>query len=122
MFWIIVLLKVPLILSHLQTFNAILHSLLQNLTILHCIHVPLHLYQLPHPIPPHTPQTIKLFPPPCLTVGVVVLSDTGSPCCFQTYTFPSDPILLIFVSSVHNTLFQSSKVQFSWYWANFRHC
>ena len=56
------------------------------------------------------PQIIKLFPPPCLTVGVVVLSDTDSPCCFQTYTFPSDPILLSFVSSVHNTLFQSSTV------------
>src|SRR6266850_1889661 len=50
---------------------------------------------------PIQPQTIRLFPPPCLTVGMVVQSDTGSPCCFQTYTysFPSDPILLIFVSS-----------------------
>ena len=36
------------------------------------------------------PQIIKLFPPPYLTVGVVVLSVTSSPCCFQTYTFPSD--------------------------------
>src|SRR3979490_2917834 len=119
MFWIIVLLEVPLILSHLQTFNALLHSLLQNLTILHCIHVPLHLYQLPHPIPAHTPPNHQVISPPCLTIGVVVLS---FPCRFQTYTIPSDPILLIFVSSVHNTLFQCSKVQFSWYWANFRHC
>src|SRR3979490_137656 len=75
----------------------------------------------PTPFQPIHPQTIKLFPPPCLTVGVVVLPDTGSPCCFQTYPFPSDPILLIFVSSVHNSL-QSSKVQFSWYWENFRRC
>src|SRR3979490_938666 len=43
---------------------------------------------------PIHPQTIKLFPPPCLTVGVMVLSDTGSPCFFQTYTFPSDLCLI----------------------------
>ena len=67
------------------------------------------------------PQIIKLFPPPCVIGGVLVLSDTGSPYCFQTYTFPSDSILLIFVSSIHNT-FQSSTVQFPWYWANFRYC
>ena len=77
---------------------------------------------IPTPFQLIYPQIIKLFPPPCLIVGVVVLSDTGSPCCFQTYTFPSDPILLIFVSSVHNTFFQSSTVQFPWYWVNFRHC
>src|SRR5271154_3578312 len=47
-----------------------------------------------HPIHPHT---MRLFPPPCLTVGVVVLSESGSPFCFQVYTLPSDPILLIFV-------------------------
>src|SRR3979490_275440 len=63
MFWIIVLLEVPLILSNLQTFNALLHSLLQNLTILHCIHVPLHLYQLPHPIPAHTPPNHQVITP-----------------------------------------------------------
>src|SRR5882724_1119827 len=33
-----------------------------------------------HPIHPHTK---RLFPPPCLTVGVVVLSESGSPFCFQ---------------------------------------
>ena len=33
-----------------------------------------------HPIHPHT---IGLFPPPCLTVGVVVLSDSCSPFFFQ---------------------------------------
>ena len=68
-----------------------------------------------HPIQPHT---IRLFPPPCLTIGVVVQSDNGSPYCFQTYTLPSDPMKLILVSSDHNTLFQSSTVQFSWYLAN----
>src|SRR5258705_8948292 len=45
--WDIVLLEVPLILSHLQTFKALLHSL-QNLTMLLTIHDPLNLYQLPH--------------------------------------------------------------------------
>ena len=43
---------------------------------------------------PHIPKPLS-YSPPCLTVSVVVLSDTGSPCCFQTYTFPSNPILLI---------------------------
>ncbi len=72
-----------------------------------------------HPIQPHT---MRLFPPPCLTVGVVVLSESGSPFLFQVYTFPSDPILFIFVSSDHKTLFQSSTVQFWWYWANLKRC
>ena len=63
---------------------------------------------------------MRLFPPPCLTVGVVVLSESGSPFSFQVYTLPSDPILLIFVSSDHRTLFQSSTVQFSCFWANLR--
>src|SRR5882762_451557 len=44
----------------------------------------------PTPFQPIDPQTIRLFPPPCLTVGVVVWSDSGSPHFFQTYTFPSD--------------------------------
>ena len=70
-----------------------------------------------HPIHPHT---MRLFLPPCLTVGVVVLSESGSPLCFQVYTLPSDPILFIFVSSDHKTLFQSSTVQFLWYQANLR--
>src|SRR6266478_637483 len=64
---------------------------------------------------------MRLFPPPCLTVGVVVLSDSGSPFFFQVYALPSDPILLILVSSDHKILFQSSTVQFSWYLANLRH-
>src|SRR6202011_5681701 len=70
-----------------------------------------------HPIQPHT---IRLFPPPCLTVGVVVLSESGSPLFFQVYVLPSDPILLILVSSDHKIFFQSSTVQFSCYLANLR--
>src|SRR5882724_767661 len=37
------------------------------------------------PTPFHSihPHTIRLFPPPCLTVGVVVLSESGSPFCCQ---------------------------------------
>jgi len=91
-----------------------------NLTIMLSIHHSCTSTSFPTPFQPIDPQTIRWFPPPCLTVGAVVQSDCGSPHFFQTYTFPSDPILLIFVSSVHNTLFQSSIVQFSWYWANFR--
>src|SRR6267154_588040 len=68
---------------------------------------------IPTPFQPIHPHTIRLFPPPCLTVGVVVRSEMDSPFCFHTYNFPSDPILFIFVSSDHKTLFQSSTVQFS---------
>ena len=76
----------------------------------------------PTPLQPIQLHTMRLFPPPCLTVGVVVQSDTGSPCCFHTYTFPSDQIRFIFISSLNNTLFQSSTVQFWWYSANSRQC
>ena len=63
---------------------------------------------------------MRLFPPPCLTVGVVVLSESGVPFSFQVYTLPSDPFLFIFVSSDYRTLFQSSTVKFSCFWANLR--
>ena len=66
------------------------------------------------------PHTMRLFPPPWLTVGVVVLSESGAPFSFQVYTLPSDPILLIFVSYDHRTLFQSSTVQVSSFWENLR--
>ena len=66
MFWDIILLEILLILSHLQTFNDLLHSLLQNLTIFHCIHLPLHLYQHPHPIPAHTSSNHQVIPPSML--------------------------------------------------------
>src|SRR5271156_912044 len=68
----------------------------------------------PTPFQPMHPHTMRLFPPSCLTVGVVVLSESGVPFSFQVYTLPSDPILLIFVLSDHRTLFQSSTVQFFW--------
>jgi len=75
------------------------------------------------PFQPIHPHIIRLLPPPCFTVGVVVQSDTASPCFFHTYIFPSDPILFIFVSSVHNILLKSSTVQFACSRAHFnRHC
>ena len=65
-FWIIVLLEVKPILSHLHCFKAPLHSLLQNLTILLSIHLSLHLYELPHPIPTHTTPNPQVIPPSML--------------------------------------------------------
>ena len=106
---VIVLLKVLLAL-HLQFFKAFHHPITQNLTIIVSIHLSLNLYKHPH--------TMRLFPPPCFTVGSVVQSEMDSPLCFHTYIFPSDPILFILVSSVHKTLFQSSTDQFSCCWAN----
>src|SRR5882762_12549 len=63
-----------------------------------------------HPIHPHT----MMFPPPNFTVACTSLAISPCPACFHTHCFPSDPILLILVSSDQNTLFQSSTVQF-WY-------
>src|SRR5882672_1589475 len=60
------------------------------------------------PIHPHT----MMFPPPNLTVPCTSLSIKPSPTFFHTHYFPSDPILLILVSSDQMTLFQSSTVQF----------
>ena len=37
----------------------------------------------PTPFHPMHLHTIRLFPPPCLTVGVVVQSQRGAPLCFQ---------------------------------------
>ena len=49
-FGVIVLLKDPLILWYVQLFKAFHHSIIQNLIVLVSIHLPLHLYELPHPI------------------------------------------------------------------------
>src|ERR1700720_2384770 len=73
---------------------------------------------IPTPFQPIHPHTMRLFPPPCFTVGDVVRSEMDFPLCFHTYTFPSDPILFILVSSVHKTLFQSATVQFPCHCAN----
>ena len=45
-FGIIILLKVTFILLHIQLFKAFLHSILQNFTVLFCIHLSLNLYKL----------------------------------------------------------------------------
>src|SRR5215471_15153630 len=50
-------------------------------------------------------------PPPNFTVSFTSLSLKPSPAFFQTHTLPSDPSLLILVSSDHTTVFQSSTVQ-----------
>ena len=68
---------------------------------------------LPTPSQPIQPHTI-MFPPPNFTVPCTSRSISPWPTCFQTHCFPSDPILLILVSSDQIILFQSSTVQF-WY-------
>jgi len=67
----------------------------------------------PTPFHPIHPQTIS-EPPPNLTVPLTSLEISPSPFFFHTYSCPSDPILLILVSSDHITLLQSSTVQ-CWY-------
>ena len=112
-FWIIVLLEYPLSLCHFQLLKTFHHSIIQTLTVLLCIHDPLNLCAcLPHST--NTPSYHGIISSSML--------DSGCGCpvrkCFSlfgVYTLPSDPILLILVSSDHMTLFQSATVQFSWY-------
>ena len=46
---------------------------------------------------------------------MVILTESSPTFFFQKYDLPSDPILLILVSSDHKTPFQSPNIQFSWY-------
>ena len=46
---------------------------------------------------------------------MVILTESSPTFFFQIYDLPSDPILLILVSSDHKTPFQSPNIQFSWY-------
>src|SRR5579864_3026908 len=62
MFWVVVLLKVPLSFLHSQLFKTLHHSLIQNLTILHLIHLPLNLHKLFHTIPAHASPYHKIVP------------------------------------------------------------
>src|SRR6266568_5206782 len=61
-FWIIVLLKIPLLLFHIQLLKALHHSLIQDFTILLCIHLALNFYQYSHTIPAHTTPYHKVIP------------------------------------------------------------
>src|SRR5882762_5455852 len=62
MLWVIVLLKHPLLLCHLQLFKTFHHSPIQNFTILLCIHGHLNLCKHPYSIPPHTTPNHKIVP------------------------------------------------------------
>ena len=53
MFGIIILLKDPFLFLHLQLLKAFRHSIFQNFTVLHCIHLPLNLSELSYSIPAH---------------------------------------------------------------------
>src|SRR5215471_8960260 len=71
----------------------------------------------PTPSQPMQPHTM-IFPPPNFTVCCMSFSPTVSPFLFHTYCCPSDPYLLILVSSDHITLFQSSMVHSLYFKAN----
>ena len=61
-FWAIVLLKISLPLFNIQLFKAFHHSLIQNFTVLFCIHFSLNLYKLSHTIPAHITSYHKVIP------------------------------------------------------------
>jgi hypothetical protein len=52
---------VPLLLCHLQLLKAFHQSIIQNVTVLLYIYDPLNLYELPYPIPLHTPPYHKII-------------------------------------------------------------
>src|SRR6266852_2614909 len=60
-FWVIILLKYPLHLLYLQLCKGFLQSVIQNVTVLLCIHDPSNLYKLPYPIPAHTSPYNKII-------------------------------------------------------------
>ena len=101
-----------------RIFHALQQPLLQNLHILISLHPSLNLNHDSHSIQPHT----MIFPPPCFTVGSTSLSKSGWPFFFHTYFCPSDPNLLILVSSNQITHFQSSTVQCWYFRAKAKHC
>lgn len=60
-FQVIILLKYPLLLGYLQLLKAFHHPIIQDVTVLLCIHVPLDLYKLSHPTPSHTSPYNKII-------------------------------------------------------------
>ena len=69
MFGVIILLKYPILLWYLQLVKAFLQSIIQNVTVLLCIHGSLNLYELSYPIPAHTPPYNKIIPSFMLDCG-----------------------------------------------------
>ena len=61
MFGVVILLKYPVLLWNLQLVKAFLQSIIQNVTVLLCIHGPLNLYELSYPISAHTPPYDKII-------------------------------------------------------------
>ena len=69
------------------------------------------------PYPEKHPHTI-MFPPPCLTVGVVYLGLSFSPRGLRTPNLPSDPSRLNLDLSDHSTFFYYCLFQFKYILAN----
>ena len=69
MFGVIILLKYPVLLWYLQLVEAFLQSIIQNVTVLLCIHGSLNLYELSYPILAHTPPYNKIIPSSMLDCG-----------------------------------------------------
>src|SRR3979490_386106 len=82
---------------------------LQNGHKLISIHIPRNPCKLANTIPSHTPPYHNVSPSK-LDCPLTSLSINPSPFCFQTHCLPSDPNLVILVSSEKMTLFQSSTV------------
>ncbi len=90
-------------------FNAL------ALTVHGPVHRPFDAVQLSCPLNRKTPQSI-MFPPPCLTVGMVFLGSWAAFLLLQTRRVELMPKSLILVSSDHNTFTQFSSESL----ANFR--
>jgi hypothetical protein len=64
---------IPLLLCCLQLLKAFHQFIIQNVTVLLCICDPLNLYELPYPIPPHTPPYHKIILSSMLDNGLAYL-------------------------------------------------
>src|SRR5229473_5420319 len=114
---LIVLLKNGLLLKNSTFLYAQYRVVLQNGHILVSIHPPLNLCNLSYTLPAHTSPYHNLSSPKLHSP----LNINPSPTCFHTHCFPSDPILLIFVSSDQTTLFQFSTVHSMYFKAKAKH-
>ena len=69
MFGVVILLKYPVLLWNLQLVKAFLQSIIQNVTVLLCIHGCLNLYELSYPILAHTPPYDEIISSSMLDCG-----------------------------------------------------
>ncbi len=92
----------------LSCWNTHPRPIFNALTVHGPVHRPFDAVQLSCPLSRKTPQSV-MFPPPCLTVGMVFLGSYAAFLLLQTRRVELMPKSWILVSSDHNTFTQFSS-------------